>query len=101
MNKSPEKVKAFPKIPPVLPIIMIALVSFGVYFNALSNGFIWDDEELIINNYWIKDIRYLPTIFTHSFFGFTESPASNYYRPVVSLMYMINYHVFGLNPIIY
>ena len=45
-------------------IWIIVLVGFGVYFNSLFNGFVWDDEEQIVNNAIIQSMSNLPQIFS-------------------------------------
>jgi hypothetical protein len=77
-------------------IAVILIVSFGVYFNALFNGFVYDDLNYISENPWIKDIRHLPEIFTSSAWAFKD--VSNYYRPLVNSIYMLDFHIFGLAP---
>lgn len=74
-------------------IIVLFLVSLFVYLNALYNGFVADDSFLILNNDWIRDIKYIPDIL----FG-THKEFPNYYRPVTHLVFMAGYHVFGLKP---
>ncbi|MCR4338072.1 MAG: tetratricopeptide repeat protein [Candidatus Omnitrophica bacterium] len=55
-----------------------------------------DDEYSIIHNELIKDVRHIPEILKSPFF---EGRA--YYRPLVSLSFMLDYHLFGLNPFFY
>ncbi len=84
---------------PVSHIIAVILVSFAVYFNTLFNGFVFDDVYQVLRNPWIKDIKFLPTIFSEGVWSFlTESLRGNYYRPMMHVFYMFNYHVFGLSP---
>ncbi|MFH1202627.1 MAG: tetratricopeptide repeat protein [Candidatus Omnitrophota bacterium] len=80
-----------------LPIALIILVGLSAYSNSLFNPFIWDDEALIVGNYLIKDIRYLPQIFTKDLF-FATTEISFFYRPLQSLSFMLDFHLFGLNP---
>ena len=84
----------------LLPVVVVALVSFAVYFNALSCGFVYDDKDQIVNNHWIRDVRYLNEIFSQSVWGFStdveEQGTANYYRPLMHLVYMANYYLFGL-----
>ncbi len=91
--------KFFPEeIPPHL-LIIILLVSFAVYFNALFNNFVYDDLTQVLENPWIKSIRYIPNIFSSSVWSFKSAETiSNYYRPMMHMIYMFNYHVFGLRP---
>ena len=79
-------------------IIIILLVSFAIYFNTLFNGFVYDDVQNILENRWIKDIRYIPEIFSSHLAGFDSRYATSYYRPIVHILFMISYYVFGLKP---
>jgi len=79
------------------PVILVALVSFGVYFNALPNGFVYDDELQIVDNYLLRDAKYIPEIFSTSLWEHVGR-GSSYYRPFLNLILMANYHVFGLAP---
>lgn len=82
-----------------LGLAAIALVSFGVYLNTLNNSFVYDDTMQVLQNSWIRDVRNLPEIFSKSAWGFqSERAHSNYYRPLMHIFYMIDYHLFGLNP---
>jgi hypothetical protein len=78
-------------------ITIILLSCFVSYFNALFNGFVYDDLFQVVENHWIKDTRYLPDIFTQGVWGFAAGKTSNYYRPVMHLIYMLTYHIFGLH----
>lgn len=78
---------------------IVAFFSFAVYLNGLFNGFVYDDIFQVTENQWITDIRYIPEIFTKSVWGFQAwASSSNYYRPLMHLMYMICYYIFGLTP---
>ena len=80
------------------PIITLLLVSLAVYLNTLSANFVYDDILQIVNNPWITDIRNIPTIFSESVWSFKRLSISNYYRPMMHIVYMLNYHLFGLKP---
>lgn len=75
------------------------MVSFAAYGNTFTGEFIWDDRELILDNYYIKDWGNLFANITSDFF-FTsrEEGKIGYYRPVITLSYMINYSLFKINP---
>ncbi len=78
---------------------LILIVGFLVYVNALPNGFVWDDEEQIAKNLVIRDWSNLPLVFTSStFYGGGAGLSGGFYRPLVTLSYFLNYHVWGLNP---
>jgi protein O-mannosyl-transferase len=99
--KSPAKgsLQETTSIVTFIPILILLLVSFTVYFNTLYNGFVYDDMTQILGNRWIRDVRHLPDIFTENVWGFEARTAvSNYYRPLMYVIYMISFFVFGLNP---
>lgn len=73
----------------------IVIASFAVYSNALFNGFVFDDLPQVLENRWIKDIRFIPDMFLHNVWSFGGGE-SNYYRPMMHLFYMLSYHLFGL-----
>lgn len=80
--------------------VFLVLVSFGVYFRVLTNDFVWDDMYQIVDNPWITDAKYLPEIFSKDVWGFdpTRGRPSNYYRPLMYVVYMGIYRISGLNP---
>jgi hypothetical protein len=47
-----------------------------------------------VENPWIRDIKHLPEIFSSSAWAFKNVP--NYYRPLVNIVYMLDYNIFGL-----
>ena len=69
-------------------------MSFGVYFNALFNGFVSDDNLQLLNNPWIKHLKYIPQILTSNFWGF-QGEDTNLYRPLPYVFYTIVYHILG------
>jgi len=82
-----------------LMLAVIAAASFAVYLNTLSNGFVYDDNGQIRLNPWIRDVRHLPEIFTKSVWSFgSVSTLTNYYRPLMHVINMASYHLFGLAP---
>lgn len=70
------------------------------YFNALSNGFVYDDTVQILQNPRIRDYREIPKALTTNFWDFGGGK-SNYYRPMQTLLYMACYYAFGLDPLAY
>jgi len=100
-QKSPSKVgsQKTTSLMKFIPIMILLLVSFAVYFNALFGDFVYDDKEQVVNNPWIRDIGNIPTIFSRSVWSFQPGLSTwNYYRPLMHIVYMLNYHVFGLKP---
>ena len=82
------------------PVLILALVSFAVYFNALSGAFVYDDETQVVENPWIRDVSNIPTAFSKSVWSFHSAAIiSNYYRPLMHSVYILTYQLFGLNPV--
>ena len=82
-----------------IQIAIILVLAFILYLNTLPNAFLYDDIAQVLNNRWITDIRYLPEIFFQKTWGFdpTHTQAS-YYRPMMLLLFMAEYFIFGLEP---
>jgi len=97
-----EAVKRIPKITAghLLPIAILVLVSLVVYFNSLTNGFVYDDYATIIENKHIQHPgKSLPSLFSRSYFNIASGEAS--YRPVATLSYYLIYSIGELNATYY
>lgn len=73
---------------------LVALAAAAVYVNCLGNGFVFDDVVQVVRNQWMTDTRYLGDIFSSGVWGFAGLP-SNYYRPMMHVIYMAAWHMFG------
>jgi tetratricopeptide (TPR) repeat protein len=72
---------------------MAALLS---YAPALRNGFVWDDQALVLRDPLIRSWRLIWEGFQH--FLFTDAAASNFYRPLQRLSYTLDYAAFFVSP---
>lgn len=76
---------------------IILFVSIAIYSNAIFNGFVFDDKIQVLKNALIKDIKNIPEIFTSGIvYSDEHNFISNNYRPVMNLIFMFNYYVYGL-----
>jgi tetratricopeptide (TPR) repeat protein len=74
-------------------------IVFATYWNTLPGEFVYDDHEQIVENTWIADSKYLPSIFSSHSFGFAKGKElGTTYRPLVFSVYMAEYSFFGLDP---
>jgi len=74
----------------LLPVSLLVLLCFIVYFNSLSNGFVYDDYGAIVENKLISQPgRLLASLFNQSYYKFAGLEAS--YRPVATLSYFLIY----------
>jgi len=81
-----------------LQLLIIVLSIFIVDANTLFNQFVYDDNLQVVDNVWITNVKYMPDIFNNDATHSLLKGASNYYRPLMNIIYMINYYLFGLKP---
>ena len=80
-------------------ILTIFLIGFLAYLPILRNGFVWDDEEQVVNNSYIRSFTNLSHIFKGSTFASGGAGLTGwYYKPLMTLWFMFNYRLWGLNP---
>ena len=85
--------------------ILCAVVAL-TFARALYAGFVWDDIPLIVHNRFIREMSFLWRNLTHSFWdvgwiseaALSSELANTYYRPLVTLSYMLDHQVYGLRP---
>ncbi len=83
--------------------VAIALLAFGAYATNLGNGFAMDDAYNIVGNTDIRDLRNIPGAFTHavgagSVSAYDRSIGKQFWRPVATVSYAVDYQVWGLHP---
>src|SRR5262249_25615414 len=79
-------------VPRWFPLLVCA-TAFAVYANALWDGFVWDDGNIVVHNPLIKQWAEAPHLFTAPL-----EPNSTYYRPLLGLSLLVDYHLFGPSP---
>ena len=92
------------KIEDAIPLYHITFFVFAgliVYFRVFFNGFVWDDQDQIINNPLIQHLENIPYFFTASTFatgGSQLALAGSFYRPFMETAFSFIYALWGLNP---
>ncbi|MDX5321170.1 MAG: hypothetical protein LPK45_08660 [Bacteroidota bacterium] len=78
--------------------VLLGLVAL-LYLPSLNNDFAVDDYPAIIDNELVKGgLGNTPEIFQHSFYyGYDQRELANEYRPLASLLFALEYSVFGKN----
>lgn len=82
-------------------IALIVAVVFLSYANSLFNPFMWDDKWLIPDNPAIKEgWKSILTAFSPEMWGgrADNEAFQRYYRPIHTLVSVIDYQIWGLNP---
>ena len=70
------------------------------YLNTLWASFVYDDNYQIVENPYVRSFRFLKQILTTPVWSFKYSRVpTNYYRPLMSMEYLVLYKVYG--PIAY
>ena len=98
MNLLNSLINKLEKTPLIYFYTAFFLITFFVYSNSLFNGFVWDDEEQVINNQIIKNVANIPYLFTSSTFNTGGAGLSGqYYKPLMPLTFSIVNAIFGIN----
>ena len=88
---SPKKIKK-----EYLALVILTLLVIVFYGNTLENGFIYDDSQQVIDNIYIRSLKFLPKVISgctwESAFGGCKDRAI-YYRPIQSLSYLLTYQI--------
>ncbi len=79
--------------------LWLLLLTLAAYAPALRNGFVWDDQALILRDPLIRSWRLIGESFAH--FLFTDATASDFYRPLQRLTYTLDYAAFFFSPLGY
>ena len=80
-------------------LLITALVACATlpYLNILFNGFVYDDDNQVLKNPYIRSFQYLKEIFTTNVWSFKGVIlVGNYYRPMMTLGYLVCYQLFGM-----
>ena len=77
-------------------VVFIIILGMIVYSNSFSNKFVYDDENLIKKNIYIKNWSHIPKIFTQDM-GQGAGAKYNYYRPLHLFTYLVDYSFWGFH----
>ena len=95
-------ITAVPSFPPErLMLAAVLLATLLGYLRCLGNGFVYDDNNMIVNNRYIGQWSFLWKSVVNDSWWFmnpAKLPQSSYYRPLQDIWLGLQYHLFGLNP---
>ncbi|MBI4973038.1 tetratricopeptide repeat protein [Candidatus Roizmanbacteria bacterium] len=77
--------------------IILVLIGFLAYLPSLFGGFVWDDEDFVYANTYVKEFQIGKFWTENAIAG--RGKNSNYYRPIQFSMYALIYKVAGPSPI--
>jgi Tfp pilus assembly protein PilF len=79
--------------------LILMLLAALPYLNSLANSFVYDDRPQILENPYVHSFRYLGRIFGSTVWSFEGAQGvSNYYRPLMTVAYLVCYRTFGRLP---
>lgn len=82
-----------------IAVLLIIIACVIAYANSLDNGFVWDDNMFIKDNYFIRDVSNLTNIFQSDFWETSvKGQKGTFYRPLITASLIIDYAVWELNP---
>ena len=82
--------------PWLLPLL-VAAAAIAFTAGSIRNGFVYDDIPQVVRNPWIRDAANLPTVFATGAWDYAGT-VSNYYRPMMHVVYTATFALFGLDP---
>lgn len=84
-------------------ILLLILISFGVFYNSLENSFVWDDTRYILDHPFIEKWSNIKYLFSATYFQDPQKMLSlgmyNVARPVWVISAMVDYKIWGFNPL--
>ena len=93
----PERAASRPERARALLITALVACATLPYLNILFNGFVYDDDNQVLKNPYVRSFRYLKEIFTTNVWSFRGvGSITNYYRPMMTLGYLVCYQLFGM-----
>ena len=77
-------------------LLILVLLAALPYLNTLLNGFVYDDNTQVLNNPYIQNFHHLGQIFTTTVWSYIGvQGVTNYYRPMMTVGYLIGHELFG------
>lgn len=79
-------------------LLLTALAAAAVlpYANTLLNSFVYDDITQVTNNPYLQSFHHLGEIFSTTVWSYVGAEGvTNYYRPLMTLGYLVCYQLFG------
>ncbi len=83
-----------------LPFFVLALLAFALYGRTLNYPFVFDDQNVIIENPTLRYLSSIPSFFT-TLSPTGENDTTGLYRPILYSSFTINYYLSGLNTFSY
>ncbi len=88
---SPQDLRPATKRYLLIFLIMLVVLTVAAYSSVFSAGFIWDDDDYVLNNQYLRSLAGLGSIW------FEPGTTPQYY-PMVFTLFWVQFQLWGLNP---
>jgi tetratricopeptide (TPR) repeat protein len=85
----------------LLSVLFLAVLAFLIYSGTLNNSFMWDDRKVVLEDRYIKDLKFIPRLFS---LEYTRNPlriGQNEYRPLAKVSLAVDHSLWRNNPVGY
>ncbi len=79
-------------------VIILILITAGVYSNTLLNEFVAGDRQFILRNPFVGNFDTVIKSFTSDYWGILGGESFLYFRPLAVLTHFVDFKLYGLNP---
>ncbi|MFC1631248.1 tetratricopeptide repeat protein [Candidatus Omnitrophota bacterium] len=79
-------------------MILLVLISCAIFANTFNNAFMWDDNSLILENRYIKQLKHLPYLFSLHYWRYHHPGTKGLYRPITTVSFALDYSLWRVNP---
>lgn len=80
----------------MIAVAVILFAGAAAYANSLLNPFIWDDIALVVRNFHIGDLGYVPRLFLEG--SYHQDITGNFYRPMLMASFALDFRYWALEP---
>lgn len=80
----------------ILTVLLVAAIAKA---NTVAAVFAWDDENLIIENVHVRNLRRVPSFFAPSYWRHHHMAGGEVYRPIRLSSFALDYALWGLRPV--
>ncbi len=77
--------------------LALVLCVGALFANTVPGVFLWDDQQFIVDNFYLRDWKHFPSFFTENLVA-GAGIQSQLYRPVQLLTHWLDFEVWGLDP---
>ncbi len=78
-------------------ILVLVLIGWAIYVHSLPNAMFWDDDDFILKNHFVQNLKYWPLYFKENVIA-GASLISNYWRPLLVSTFAIEWKLWGYWP---